>query len=94
MRHTSKVHAGHCRTQVFTISESVNEDADSSISGEGSSLLEASSVTDIPTKPNYEAESPDELALVQAASTYGCNLKKRTPDRVVLELPGRCRIIE
>ena len=94
MRHTHKIYACHCRTHAFTISESVNEDADSSISGEGSSSLEASSVTDITTKSHYEAESPDELALVQASSTYGCKLKQRTPDRVVVELPGVCRIID
>ena len=76
------------------ISENGNEDAESSISGEGSSSLEASTVTDITTKLNYEAESPDELALVQASSTYGCKLLKRTPDRVVLWLPGMYRIID
>ena len=56
--------------------------------------MEASSVTDITTKPHYEAESPDELALVQAASSYGCKLLKRTPDRVKLWLPGTHVLIE
>ena len=74
--------------------ENVNEDAESSVSGEGSSSMEASSVTDITTKPHYEAESPDELALVQAASSYGCKLLKRTPDRVKLWLPGTRALIE
>ena len=78
----------------FFFAENVNEDAESSVSGEGSSSMEASSVTDITTKPHYEAESPDELALVQAASSYGCKLLKRTPDRVKLWLPGTHVLIE
>jgi phospholipid-translocating ATPase len=32
--------------------------------------------------PKYEAESPDELALVKAATKYGYTLAKRTPDTV------------
>ncbi|KAK3611089.1 hypothetical protein CHS0354_000095 [Potamilus streckersoni] len=36
----------------------------------------------------YEAESPDELALVKAASTYGCCLLKRTAGSVTVELPA------
>ncbi|KAL8581296.1 hypothetical protein ACOMHN_028322 [Nucella lapillus] len=36
----------------------------------------------------YEAESPDELALVKAASTYGCRLIKRTPESVTVWLPA------
>ncbi|XP_064481795.1 phospholipid-transporting ATPase VB-like [Ornithodoros turicata] len=39
-------------------------------------------------QPIYEAESPDEIALVDAASRYGCRLLRRTPDSVVLTLPG------
>lgn len=36
-------------------------------------------------KPIFEAESPDELALVDAAYTYHCKLLKRTPTSVAVE---------
>ncbi|CAG5132573.1 unnamed protein product, partial [Candidula unifasciata] len=36
---------------------------------------------------HYEAESPDELALVRAASTYGCKLINRNPTKVKVKLP-------
>ncbi|XP_046566596.1 phospholipid-transporting ATPase VD-like [Haliotis rubra] len=39
-------------------------------------------------RTRYEAESPDELALVKAASTYGCRLLQRSPERVSVFLPG------
>ena len=39
-------------------------------------------------KPIYEAESPDELALVHACFQYNCKLLKRMPDSVTLSLPG------
>lgn len=35
----------------------------------------------------YEAESPDEAALVYAARAYKCSLVGRLPDRVTVELP-------
>lgn len=37
---------------------------------------------------NYEAESPDEAALVKAASLYGYKLLSRSPDKVSLYVPG------
>lgn len=37
-------------------------------------------------KPIFEAESPDELALVGAAYTYDCKLLKRTPNYVSLSI--------
>ncbi|CAH1123846.1 unnamed protein product [Ceutorhynchus assimilis] len=40
-------------------------------------------------KPIYEAESPDELALVDAAYIYKCRLLKRTPTEVTVEVPNR-----
>lgn len=40
------------------------------------------------TKPIFEAESPDELALVDAAYKYNCRLLKRTPISVVVDVPG------
>ena len=39
-------------------------------------------------KPLYEAESPDELALIDAAYAYNCKLLKRSPDRLTVSLPG------
>ncbi|EEC05352.1 ATPase, putative, partial [Ixodes scapularis] len=39
-------------------------------------------------QPIYEAESPDEIALVDAAYRYGCRLLRRSPDSVVVMLPG------
>ncbi|XP_006631939.2 phospholipid-transporting ATPase VB isoform X1 [Lepisosteus oculatus] len=35
----------------------------------------------------YEAESPDEAALVYAAKAYGFTLLSRTPDQVIVKLP-------
>ncbi|XP_053497541.1 phospholipid-transporting ATPase VB isoform X1 [Ictalurus furcatus] len=35
----------------------------------------------------YEAQSPDEAALVHAAKAYGVTLKERTPDNVTVQLP-------
>ncbi|KAM8939510.1 phospholipid-transporting ATPase VD [Pelodytes ibericus] len=34
----------------------------------------------------YEAESPDEAALVYAARAYGCTLQSRTPDQVTVDI--------
>ncbi|XP_071412642.1 phospholipid-transporting ATPase VD isoform X1 [Pithys albifrons albifrons] len=36
----------------------------------------------------YEAESPDEAALVHAARAYKCVLQSRTPDQVTVDLAG------
>lgn len=36
----------------------------------------------------YEAESPDEAALVKSASMYGYKLVSRSPDSVTIEVPG------
>lgn len=40
----------------------------------------------------YEAESPDEAALVKAASLYGYKLLSRSPDTVTLYIPGEGKI--
>ncbi|XP_046395531.1 phospholipid-transporting ATPase VD isoform X2 [Ischnura elegans] len=39
-------------------------------------------------RPIYEAESPDELALVNAAYAYGCRLLHRTIKTATISLPG------
>ncbi|KAJ7991044.1 hypothetical protein DPEC_G00293160 [Dallia pectoralis] len=36
----------------------------------------------------YEAESPDEAALVHAARAYGCTLQGRSVEHLLVELPG------
>ncbi|XP_015906001.1 phospholipid-transporting ATPase VA [Parasteatoda tepidariorum] len=39
-------------------------------------------------RPIYEAESPDEIALVETAFSYNCRLLRRTPESVTVALPG------
>ena len=43
--------------------------------------------TPLASRPLYEAESPDELALVDAAFAYNCKLQQRNPTKVVISLP-------
>ena len=52
------------------------------------STIGSSFLSDSSSRTRYEAESPDELALVKAASTYGCRLLRRSPDKVIVWLPG------
>lgn len=40
-------------------------------------------------RPNYEAESPDEIALVETAFSYNCRLLRRSPDSIVISMPGK-----
>lgn len=40
------------------------------------------------SKPIFEAESPDELALVETAYCYNCRLTKRTPTSATVSMPG------
>merc|ERR1719394_2122001 len=44
------------------------------------------------SRPFYEAESPDELALVDAAFAYNFKLMKRTPNSVQVSLPGEGKV--
>lgn len=44
-------------------------------------------------KSRYEAESPDELALVKAVCNYGCRLTNRTNETVSVYLPARGTLI-
>lgn len=46
------------------------------------------STTLFDSKPIFEAESPDELALVDAAYSYNCRLLKRNPSSVIVDVPG------
>ena len=43
-------------------------------------------------RPFYEAESPDELALVDAAFAYNFKLMKRSPSSVTVSLPGEGKV--
>ncbi|XP_069129407.1 phospholipid-transporting ATPase VA-like isoform X2 [Argopecten irradians] len=52
------------------------------------SIAGSSFMSDMSQRTQYEAESPDELALVKASSTYGCCLLKRSPDKVTVWLPA------
>ncbi|RUS74359.1 hypothetical protein EGW08_017882 [Elysia chlorotica] len=67
------------------LSLSVSESGDASESGSvaGSSFLSVGS-----QRMHYEAESPDELALVKAANTYGCKLTRRSPGKVTVTFPA------
>ncbi|GFO46882.1 phospholipid-transporting ATPase [Plakobranchus ocellatus] len=67
------------------LSLSVSESGDASESGSvaGSSFLSVGS-----QRMHYEAESPDELALVKAANTYGCKLTRRSPGKVTVAFPA------
>lgn len=49
---------------------------------------DSAEMTSLSTKPILEAESPDELALVEAAIIYGCRLEKRTPKEVIISMDG------
>ncbi|XP_054550775.1 phospholipid-transporting ATPase VA isoform X2 [Talpa occidentalis] len=49
-------------------------------------------VKEKPLELFYEAESPDEAALVYAASAYSCALVDRQPDQVSVELPRLGRL--
>lgn len=52
------------------------------VSSDDSLPFETSSSSDL----CYEAESPDEAALVYAARAYRCTLQSRTPDHVTVDL--------
>ncbi|XP_055894088.1 phospholipid-transporting ATPase VB-like [Biomphalaria glabrata] len=58
------------------------------------SVTGSSFLSDGSQKMHYEAESPDELALVKAANTYGCKLLKRSPGKVKVLLPGQAEEAE
>lgn len=67
---------------------STSDISDSPATVSEGSTIGSSFLSDNSLATRYEAESPDELALVKAASTYGCQLTKRSPDKVTVLLPG------
>lgn len=69
-----------------TLSLSASECGDHMSEG---SVTGSSFLSDSSQRMHYEAESPDELALVKAANTYGCKLVKRSPGKVKVLLPGQ-----
>merc|ERR1740124_1177074 len=62
----------------------------SSFTSNNSLTKSSRAITPIPgeIRPIYEAESPDELALVDAAYAYNIKLIKRTPNTVQVSMPG------
>ncbi|XP_067892119.1 phospholipid-transporting ATPase VD-like [Heterodontus francisci] len=66
---------------VQSVSEELDETAGSSPRGPGISAEECST-----SKLRYEAESPDEAALVHAARAYKCTLLSKTSNQVTVEL--------
>uniref|UniRef100_A0AAQ6A609 Phospholipid-transporting ATPase n=1 Tax=Amphiprion ocellaris TaxID=80972 RepID=A0AAQ6A609_AMPOC len=55
---------------------------------EAASLKEMDSDGDTHSELLYEAESPDEAALVHAAQAYCCTLRCRTAESLLVDLPG------
>lgn len=55
--------------------------------GEPNHAVSSIELSPIP-KLSYEAESPDEAALVHAARAYKCVLQSRTPDQVTVNFAG------
>lgn len=68
-----------------------NRDFGISTPSEGS-IAGSSYISDGSQQSRYEAESPDELALVRAACTYGCRLVKRSIEKVRVWLPGKSKL--
>ncbi|CAB1451863.1 unnamed protein product [Pleuronectes platessa] len=50
--------------------------------------VEVDSDSDVDDELLYEAESPDEAALVHAARAYRCTLRGRSPESLLVDLPG------
>ncbi|XP_078403348.1 phospholipid-transporting ATPase VD [Cetorhinus maximus] len=73
-----KATGGHSPAEesVQNVSEELDETADISPAGQGRSVEEL----------RYEAESPDEAALVHAARAYKCTLLSKTSNHVTVEL--------
>ncbi|KAL0177749.1 hypothetical protein M9458_026643 [Cirrhinus mrigala] len=67
------------------------EDMDDKQKAKDNSVIESESESDDEDEEEellYEAESPDEAALVQAAKAYGCTLLGRSPEQVLVAFPG------
>ncbi|XP_044535983.1 phospholipid-transporting ATPase VD [Gracilinanus agilis] len=54
--------------------------------GSASDSVDSSQEQTLASDLHYEAESPDEAALVYAARAYQCTLQSRTPDQVMVDL--------
>lgn len=64
------------------------EGTEMSLEGAGEETVDPSREVDSDNELCYEAESPDEAALVHAAHAYSCTLRGRSADRLLVDLPG------
>ncbi|XP_041360414.1 phospholipid-transporting ATPase VA-like [Gigantopelta aegis] len=78
------------RFRVRSSTVSLNPSDNCETQSEGS--ISSSCLSDVSFNMRYEAESPDELALVKAASAYGCRLWQRSPEKVAVYLPAEGRV--
>ncbi|XP_042369542.1 phospholipid-transporting ATPase VD-like, partial [Plectropomus leopardus] len=82
------------KTGSFNFSTPSNSTTDTSEPGKETSLetsnitREVDSDSDTDDELLYEAESPDEAALVHAAQAYHCTLRARSPESLLVDLPG------
>ncbi|XP_044255059.1 phospholipid-transporting ATPase VD isoform X2 [Tribolium madens] len=66
--------------------------SNTNLTDEQKAKLRSSTPSPHELKPIFEAESPDELALVDAAFNYNCKLLKRTPTSVCVEFFDEGRV--
>lgn len=64
------------------------KDTEMSLEGAEEETVDPSREVDSDNELRYEAESPDEAALVHAAHAYSCTLRGRSADRLLVDLPG------
>uniref|UniRef100_A0A671X9D3 Phospholipid-transporting ATPase n=1 Tax=Sparus aurata TaxID=8175 RepID=A0A671X9D3_SPAAU len=81
------------KTGSFTFSPPPSSTTDGSETGqennlESSTLRRKLDLPDTDDELLYEAESPDEAALVHAAQAYRCTLRGRSPESLLVDLPG------
>ncbi|XP_077976421.1 phospholipid-transporting ATPase VD-like isoform X2 [Styela clava] len=78
-------------SNVYTISDGqVSDDSSSNLNNSnnaGNSQIPSFFSNEYLRKIHYEAESPDEAALVYAAHAYGCSLAHRTSSTVTVAMP-------
>uniref|UniRef100_A0A8C5GUG7 Phospholipid-transporting ATPase n=1 Tax=Gouania willdenowi TaxID=441366 RepID=A0A8C5GUG7_GOUWI len=77
------VEGNYCKSEVY-----LNGDSDWTEMDVEDSLLEFASQHKNTDEQLYEAESPDEGALVHAARAYHCTLRGRSAERLMVDLPG------
>ena len=81
--------SGHCNLGVSATPIKPSLESLSKRPKRASSLIEPAAVSNTANEEViYEAESPDEAALVKAAHLYGYKLLSRSPEKVTLYIPG------